>query len=215
MRRRAPAYPRGVAVDTASRAIGVPALGVAPRWLQRIFWANLIAQIGIVITGGIVRVTGSGLGCPTWPECVDGSITPTDDQAETLIGVGASSISRFPQGYSQNSASTSTHTKAIRDGAFSTARGHVFSQDDKLRGRIIEALMCDFRVSNDELMARFDVGAPGIEALCATARATFGDMVEIGPEGFAIPERARPLTRMIARTFDAYDQSKARHSQAV
>ncbi|MCB2110337.1 MAG: oxygen-independent coproporphyrinogen III oxidase [Defluviimonas sp.] len=139
----------------------------------------------------------------------------TDDQAETLIGVGASSISRFPQGYSQNSASTSTHTKAIRDGAFSTARGHVFSQDDKLRGRIIEALMCDFRVSNDELMARFDVGAPGIEALCATARATFGDMVEIGPEGFAIPERARPLTRMIARTFDAYDQSKARHSQAV
>lgn len=83
MRRRAPAYPRGVAVDTASRAIGVPALGVAPRWLQRIFWANLIAQIGIVITGGIVRVTGSGLGCPTWPECVDGSITPTDDQAET------------------------------------------------------------------------------------------------------------------------------------
>ena len=62
--------------------MGVPVSSAAPRWLRRIFWANLIAQIGIVITGGIVRVTGSGLGCPTWPECVDGSITPTSEQTE-------------------------------------------------------------------------------------------------------------------------------------
>lgn len=55
----------------------------APRWLQRIFLANLIAQIGIVVTGGIVRLTGSGLGCPTWPECVDGSLAPTPQQAES------------------------------------------------------------------------------------------------------------------------------------
>ena len=45
--------------------------------------ANLVAQIGIVVTGGIVRLTGSGLGCPTWPECVDGSILPTERQAES------------------------------------------------------------------------------------------------------------------------------------
>ena len=54
----------------------------APLWLRRIFWANLVAQVGIVVTGGIVRLTGSGLGCPTWPECVDGSLTPTQRQAE-------------------------------------------------------------------------------------------------------------------------------------
>ena len=60
----------------------MPLSAPAPTWLQRIFWANLIAQVGIVVTGGIVRVTGSGLGCPTWPECVDGSITPTSDQTE-------------------------------------------------------------------------------------------------------------------------------------
>ena len=34
------------------------------------------------MTGGLVRVTGSGLGCPTWPECADGSITPTIEQPE-------------------------------------------------------------------------------------------------------------------------------------
>jgi len=57
--------------------------GRAPRWLRGIFIANLAAQIGIVVTGGIVRLTGSGLGCPTWPECVDGSLVPTSRQAES------------------------------------------------------------------------------------------------------------------------------------
>ena len=71
-----------MAVYTAEEAVSLPVSAPAPTWLQRIFWANLIAQVGIVITGGIVRVTGSGLGCPTWPQCVDGSITPTSSQTE-------------------------------------------------------------------------------------------------------------------------------------
>lgn len=54
-----------------------------PRWLRGIFIANLVAQIGIVVTGGIVRLTGSGLGCPTWPECVEGSFVPTSRQEES------------------------------------------------------------------------------------------------------------------------------------
>lgn len=56
--------------------------GRAPRWLRGIFIANLAAQIAIVVTGGIVRLTGSGLGCPTWPECVEGSYVPTSRQEE-------------------------------------------------------------------------------------------------------------------------------------
>ncbi|MFZ8978243.1 MAG: COX15/CtaA family protein [Candidatus Nanopelagicales bacterium] len=55
----------------------------APRWLRGIFIANLVAQIGIVVTGGIVRLTGSGLGCPTWPECAEGSYIPTSRQEES------------------------------------------------------------------------------------------------------------------------------------
>lgn len=49
---------------------------------RRIFTALLIFQSVIVITGGIVRITGSGLGCPTWPECAPGSYTPSPDQSE-------------------------------------------------------------------------------------------------------------------------------------
>jgi len=42
----------------------------------------LILQAGLVITGGAVRITGSGLGCPTWPECTPGSYVPIAGQAE-------------------------------------------------------------------------------------------------------------------------------------
>lgn len=38
--------------------------------------ANVVAQVGIAVTGSVVRVTGSGLGCPTWPNCNPGSLIP-------------------------------------------------------------------------------------------------------------------------------------------
>jgi oxygen-independent coproporphyrinogen-3 oxidase len=139
----------------------------------------------------------------------------TDDPAPVLIGLGASSISRFPQGFAQNASGTAEHTKAIRAGRFSTHKGHVFDGEDLLRARIIEALMCDFHVSRAELLQRFDVSADRIETMFQSALSEFGDMVRVAEDGLHIPDRARPLTRMIARAFDAYDHSKAKHSPAV
>ena len=52
------------------------------KWHLRVLKANVFAQSAIVVTGAIVRLTASGLGCPTWPECVAGSIAPTSDQTE-------------------------------------------------------------------------------------------------------------------------------------
>ena len=54
-------------------------MGVTPRldrWLRPLAWATLIANGVLVVTGGAVRLTGSGLGCPTWPRCREGSFTP-------------------------------------------------------------------------------------------------------------------------------------------
>ena len=139
----------------------------------------------------------------------------TEDTAPVLIGLGASSISRFPQGFAQNASGTADHTRAIREGRFSTHRGHVFSAEDRMRGRIIEALMCDFRVSRAEILQDHDVTAERLDAMFAAAAAAFPDMAVIDAEGLAIPQHARPLTRMIAHAFDAYDQSKAKHSGAI
>jgi cytochrome c oxidase assembly protein subunit 15 len=45
-------------------------------WLHRLALATLVANILIVVTGGVVRLTGSGLGCPTWPRCTEESFVP-------------------------------------------------------------------------------------------------------------------------------------------
>ncbi|WP_103381973.1 COX15/CtaA family protein [Pseudonocardia dioxanivorans] len=47
-----------------------------PALMRRLAIAAVVAQIGIAVTGSVVRVTGSGLGCPTWPQCFPGSLVP-------------------------------------------------------------------------------------------------------------------------------------------
>jgi len=51
---------------------------------RRLAVANLVAQIVIIVTGGLVRLTGSGLGCSTWPLCEPGSFTPVFHEASSL-----------------------------------------------------------------------------------------------------------------------------------
>ena len=139
----------------------------------------------------------------------------TDDTSDVLIGVGASSISRFPKGFAQNASGTSAHTAAVRDGRFSTARGHQFRGEDKLRSRLIEALMCDFRIDAEEITSRFAISRAALNDMFAEADRAFPGVLTLTSDGLFIPPEARPLTRIIARSFDAYDLSKAGHSSAI
>ena len=50
-----------------------------------IYTALVVLQVGLLVTGGAVRLTGSGLGCPTWPQCVSGSIAPVPHQAQGAL----------------------------------------------------------------------------------------------------------------------------------
>jgi heme a synthase len=50
--------------------------GVTTTWLRRLAIASLVANILIVVSGGVVRLTASGLGCPTWPRCTEESLLP-------------------------------------------------------------------------------------------------------------------------------------------
>ncbi len=52
---------------------------MAPARLRLFVWLSLVTQILIVVTGGLVRLTGSGLGCPTWPKCTDDSLISTQE----------------------------------------------------------------------------------------------------------------------------------------
>jgi cytochrome c oxidase assembly protein subunit 15 len=60
-------------VSSIRRILGTPVL------LRRLALASLLANIGLVGTGGAVRLTGSGLGCPTWPRCTDTSYVNTPE----------------------------------------------------------------------------------------------------------------------------------------
>ena len=53
----------------------------SPAAVSRVALVNAIANGIIVVTGGAVRLTGSGLGCPTWPRCTGSSIVPTPELA--------------------------------------------------------------------------------------------------------------------------------------
>jgi len=59
----------------------LPSWTRSPALLTRLALASVIANVVIVVTGGAVRLTGSGLGCPTWPSCTDDSLTPTRQYA--------------------------------------------------------------------------------------------------------------------------------------
>jgi heme a synthase len=56
-----------------------------PIVLRRLALASVIANVVIVVTGGAVRLTGSGLGCPTWPTCTENSLTPTKAYAAHVL----------------------------------------------------------------------------------------------------------------------------------
>ncbi|WP_416967327.1 COX15/CtaA family protein [Streptomyces sp. 4F14] len=69
----------------AAAALRNPLAYIATRWtptprtVQRAALTALVMSVVIVVTGGAVRLTGSGLGCPTWPKCTDTSLTATSE----------------------------------------------------------------------------------------------------------------------------------------
>ncbi|PWK60216.1 oxygen-independent coproporphyrinogen III oxidase [Roseicyclus mahoneyensis] len=139
----------------------------------------------------------------------------TDDTCEVLIGLGASAISRFPQGYAQNASSTATYQKSVRAGELATGRGHAFKGQDRLRSRLIEMLMCEFRIDNAEIRRDFDISEIELAALERKVADQFPGVTRTGTDSFEILTEGRPLARMIARGFDEYEMRAEGHSSAI
>lgn len=64
-------------VSTRPGLIGTLLPTTITRWTRVMAWLLVITNIGIVGTGGLVRLTGSGMGCETWPYCTEDSLVPT------------------------------------------------------------------------------------------------------------------------------------------
>ena len=141
----------------------------------------------------------------------------TVDEADALIGLGASSIGRLPQGYVRNAPAIADYSGRVASGGLAVTKGLALSEDDAVRAHVIERLMCDLAFRRSDVARRFGLVAQAVIADAALlVRADRDGLVRVTDDGFAITERGRPFARAIAARFDAYlASSRARHSLAV
>lgn len=136
----------------------------------------------------------------------------TDDARETLIGLGASSISRFAEGYVQNISDVPSYVRAISAGRLAPSRGCRLDAVEKQRAHTIESLMCQFQ-------ADLDVTAPdlALDEELALLQPMVGDgLVEIEDRVVKVTEAGRSVVRVIAAAFDPHTRANtARFSKAV
>jgi len=137
----------------------------------------------------------------------------TDDQADVLIGIGASSISRFPGGYAQNAPSTGEYATAIASGKLATKRGHVMTTDDILRAQLIEDLMCRCAIEFSTVAQRVGVPQSEIEDIAAHLHRQYADVCTLSPDALTLSEPA--LSRLMAMDIDTYQTPSNRHSLAI
>ena len=141
----------------------------------------------------------------------------TTDAADTLIGLGASAIGRLPEGYVQNSVPVADYARRISEHGLATVRGIALTPDDRVRGFVIERLLCDLSFPATELRRRFgQSAAPLLEEARALVEADQDRLVERDGDGFRVTPRGRPFVRSIAACFDTYlDTERTRHSLGV
>jgi oxygen-independent coproporphyrinogen-3 oxidase len=129
----------------------------------------------------------------------------TTDKADALIGVGASSISQLPTGYYQNAVARQDYERRVADTGLATVKGILLTEDDKMRGSVIERLMCEFEFSKSSLRSVFgDLAKPVIEQADELVAADKEGLVERTSDGFRVTEVGQPFVRAIASCFDAY-----------
>jgi oxygen-independent coproporphyrinogen III oxidase len=141
----------------------------------------------------------------------------TTDESNVVLGFGASAIGCLPQGYVQNEVGISAYSQCIAEARLSTAKGYALTADDRLRGEIIERIMCDLHVDLGAICARHGAAvnavldtAPRLKDLISNG------IVERDGNALTVADDSRALLRSVAASFDAHlGQTKRRHSRAV
>ena len=137
----------------------------------------------------------------------------TTDDADALIGLGASAIGRLPQGFVQNAPDLGGYSRAVAAGRLPIVKGLTLSDDDRVRGDIIERLMCDFELDLDAVPGGAAHFATELEALRPLAAE---GLLRIEGNRIAVTTSGRPFVRIAAAAFDTYlATSQKRHSVAV
>ncbi len=139
------------------------------------------------------------------------------DEAAWVVGVGASSISSLPRGYSQNDADVARYMAALETGRFATARGVEVNADDRLRADIISHLMCAYSADLEAICRDHGVACgqflPTIEGLERLRR---DGLVSLEHGRLEVTDLGRPLVRSVCAAFDRYyTGAEGRHARGI
>mgnify|MGYP003977016933 CR=1 FL=1 len=141
----------------------------------------------------------------------------TTDEAEVLIGFGASAIGSLPQGYVQNAPLVPDYRKSVEGGNLPIVKGIAVSEDDLLRRRVIERLMCDLKVDLEVEATDFNQ-TPDIfdENLANLLPLKADGLVQVDGYQITVPEGGRLAVRAVCAAFDDYlGKGSGRHSRAI
>jgi oxygen-independent coproporphyrinogen-3 oxidase len=141
----------------------------------------------------------------------------TTDEAPVLIGLGASSISRTPQGFVQNLTQERDWRAAVDAEDLPVARGVAVDPRDAFLGEIIERLMCDFAVDVAEIAGRHGRALSEVDpAWPRLMPFQLDGLAEVGGSMVTVTDLGRPFVRAVCAAFDpaAVDIEK-RHARVV
>lgn len=139
----------------------------------------------------------------------------TDDSAEVLIGMGASAISRFPQGFAQNVSSSSDYANAMEAGVLATKRGYGMTREDRLRAAMIEQIMCRLELDLGALADEFAEPVAALWDRVEGLRGKFSGHLRVLGNRLILTEDARLVARLVAQELDQFAMPEGRHSRAL
>ena len=139
----------------------------------------------------------------------------TDDPCKTLIGFGASAISKFQQGYVQNAVSTSAYAQRVQTTGTAAHKGIVLTADDRFIATLIEAIMCNGEIRFAEIEARFPDFSADLSRLCDELVVLFPDLLEFDADGLALRSGLNAASRLVAAHLDRSCRDTFVHSLAI
>ena len=139
------------------------------------------------------------------------------DEWPWVVGIGASAISCLPRGYTQNVAEAGSYRAAVDEGGLATARGIAWSAVDRLRGDIINELMCHFEVDLGQVCDRYGAPLPALLSEVPGLASLIDDgLVSLDGGQLTVTAQGRPLVRSVCATFDRhYTGGEGRHARAI
>jgi len=139
----------------------------------------------------------------------------TDDPCKTLIGIGASAISMFQNGFVQNAVATAAYKQRISSGGLAGHKGYLLTHKDRVISKVIEQIMCDGQIDFPGLGKTFGTNEQALVAARDSILKAFPDCFDVTSERVTLKPGLRHISRLVAAKLDAELRQDHIHSSAI